>query len=219
MSPTKPKPGQKHVSRIIRLGLLCLPFLIFCLALIPLEVSRHQRQELQKLSYIHGQIYGRYLYSSYKIEALLSERQKVENYYCVLAKIDSPDTPYVVVRYLCEEADEVEAQLKHLPNWFNGRIDTATGEDHEFFMKYWVRPALEQGYPKSLEDRIYYVFNISSFDSSEKYRTLILVLIGLLLLLPFFSELARIRRSRLRDRLHNGLHSKLPDRRSGHAQR
>lgn len=190
----QPCQRQPIIAAPRRFFLLCLPLCIFLLiAYIYTERDITYRQAALHSTVTNG-VYGKYLYVNYKVNKLLSDKSRVDEYYYRLVEIENQSVPYVILSYRVDEAASLEPELAHLPRRFTGRIDTAGGEDHELIKKYLVRPALQQGYPSSLAANMYYVFNISRFTYAYRYRNaVILIIIIILAALPITDNYLRRR--------------------------
>ena len=193
----QPCQRQPIIAAPRRFFLLCLPLCIFLLiAYIYTERDITYRQAALHSTVTNG-VYGKYLYVNYKVNKLLSDKSRVDEYYYRLVEIENQSVPYVILSYRVDEAASLEPELAHLPRRFTGRIDTAGGEDHELIKKYLVRPALQQGYPSSLAANMYYVFNISRFTYAYRYRNaVILIIIIILAALPITDNYFRRRSQR-----------------------
>lgn len=190
----QPCQRQPIIAAPRRFFLLCLPLCIFLLiAYIYTERDITYRQAALHSTVTNG-AYGKYLYVNYKVNKLLSDKSRVDEYYYRLVEIENQSVPYVILSYRVDEAASLEPELARLPHRFTGRIDTAGGEDHELIKKYLVRPALQQGYPSSLAANMYYVFNISRFTYAYRYRNaVILIIIIILAALPITDNYLRRR--------------------------
>lgn len=191
---SQPCQRQPIIAAPRRFFLLCLPLCIFLLvAYIYTERDITYRQAALHSTVTNG-VYGKYLYVNYKVNKLLSDKSRVDEYYYRLVEIENQSVPYVILSYRVDEAASLEPELARLPRRFTGRIDTAGGEDHELIKKYLVRPALQQGYPSSLAANMYYVFNISRFTYAYRYRNaVILIIIIILAALPITDNYLRRR--------------------------
>lgn len=180
-----PCPLRRKPWLVCLLGLL--PLLVFVISVGIFQVHQAQQDKLRSDHTVHQARFGYYLYESFDVTELLSERGEAEGYYYHLVHSTAPQAPYFLIRYRVQEAERVEALLQALPQRLSGRIDLFYTEDYEYIKRYFQWPALESGYPASLEERFYYVLNLSDFEPDRRLQQGLLVLISLLLAcLPLF---------------------------------
>ena len=100
----QPCQRQPIIAAPRRFFLLCLPLCIFLLiAYIYTERDITYRQAALHSTVTNG-VYGKYLYVNYKVNKLLSDKSRVDEYYYRLVEIENQSVPYVILSYRVDEA-------------------------------------------------------------------------------------------------------------------